>query len=335
MLKKATARIIFSLAILWLLIVAGELFCRFIWDIPKQGNGELTPGDQKLYWINSKGRQVVRNKKLQRDSFIARAAIPITLDPLGIRRQSKQIAQEPGTLVLGDSITFSDYIPDGQDWVSQLSAITNKTLYNAGVADSGTWEQYQRFKEIDRHMKINEIWVVWYLNDSRPPWQWSPTTEIEPVFRYSSLYRNIIMRKNFGKYADQGRIWGRIVDFPEKGWTYPEELEWAAEVKRARFDWGFAWNRHSKIIAKRWLGAIKQHAGSRPVTVIVTPLMMQVEKGLDLRPQDELFQICWELSIRCVDLLPAFEGKPGYFFDQCHYNPAGNKQVAEYLANVL
>ena len=64
------------------------------------------------------------------------------------------------------------------------------------------------------------------------------------------------------------------------------------------------------------------------------------ESGLDMRrPQRRLLEICDELSLLCVDLLPAFQAQadsgPLYRLRNTHWNPRGNTLAAETLASEL
>jgi len=55
--------------------------------------------------------------------------------------------------------------------------------------------------------------------------------------------------------------------------------------------------------------------------------------GMD-RYNDALREVCRERGLTCIDL-SALNGDPRYFYDDCHFNEAGAREVAQRIADVL
>ena len=58
-----------------------------------------------------------------------------------------------------------------------------------------------------------------------------------------------------------------------------------------------------------------------------------MRRGMDVY-NERLLAVTAELGVECVDL-SGMHGNPEYFYDDCHFNPAGAREVARLLLRHL
>ncbi|HSB36616.1 MAG TPA: SGNH/GDSL hydrolase family protein, partial [Thermoanaerobaculia bacterium] len=110
----------------------------------------------------------IRNHSLSgRDVVIRVNAIGLRSDELG-----PKAPDEFRVLVLGDSITFGDFVPEEETWPGRLEALAKGRskrirFVNAGLPGAGTLEEFYLFQEVKDVVKPDLVLVGMYLNDAQ------------------------------------------------------------------------------------------------------------------------------------------------------------------------
>lgn len=300
-------------------------------------------------------RATIRNHSLsQRDITIETNSVGLRYDELAPKR-----ADEYRVLLIGDSITFGDYLAETETISRQmesLAGIREKELkvINAGLPAMNTTAEFYHYLEIRDAVEPDLVLVGMYLNDAQDMDRFV-VKAIGYPFAYSRLFTWLANRVQiFSK-----QLW--------KDSTIPEEIqpEWREEFRggrklksgymfktkdgfdyeiyNAHTDFGLAWNPAAwKILRRitRVFSLAAKEAGHE-FAVFLFPVHIQVKGSVeDFYPQEQFKKMCSSLGITCYDLLPALrtnwqQNKEELFYDHCHYRPYGNKLVARALINWL
>ena len=100
--------------------------------------------------------------------------VVIEVNSLGLRyaELGPKAPDEFRVLVLGDSITFGDFVLENETWTRQMESLTvgrKKTVrfVNAGLPGAGTAEELALFREIGERVKPDLVLLGMYLNDAQ------------------------------------------------------------------------------------------------------------------------------------------------------------------------
>lgn len=275
--------------------------------------------------------------------------IEMQINSLGFRDRDLSARKSPAefrVLVLGDSITWGDYLPADEVYVERAERLLNSSstggrveLINAGVGDIGIREEMDILEESGLASQPDLVVVGFYLNDSRPPWGFAGELG-RPGWlrRHSALAAEIFRAWRLQRWAkEEGEPrWGWVSARDQIPWrTDPvafERLAWLA-----RYDWGAAWQPESWAIVDKELTHLRKLAGRHNFRVLVVafPVRFQVEADfVDDRPQKALAERARVNGFGFLDLLPllrSHRSEPIYF-DHCHPLPLANAWIGEVLA---
>ncbi len=122
------------------------------------------------------------------DHALSHLDVTIRVNSIGLRYDElgPKAPDEFRVLVLGDSITFDDFLPEEETWTRQMEALTRGRtkkirFINAGLPGAGTLDEFWLFQEIKDLVSPDLVLVGMYLNDAQnasdfymkslgPPW---------------------------------------------------------------------------------------------------------------------------------------------------------------------
>jgi hypothetical protein len=315
--------------------------------------------DAGLYEATTGGRRLRANTRgTVRDHFLSHIDVEIRTNEFGFRGGPVDWERHPRILMLGDSITLGDYLPEEKTFSALIEAKLKKgQVLNSGVGSIGIDNELAILRENAERVKPDVVVLNLYLNDVLP----SPVVElIYPPRILSSLWTV--------QYLYQGLSLARYALTKDRNDTIPHALweGWRLEVQntypaakgdyrtsREAFyqkiqenfrDWGSAW---SPPVTGYILSRVDQMASDckklgAKFYVVIHPVSYQVETEYSLNdPQKALMNGLVEKGIPTLDLLPTFRaeykkrGNPQLFYDQCHHTPEGSEIAADAIFNFL
>lgn len=249
-------------------------------------------------------------------------------------------------LFLGDSITFADYLPEEETFVSLVEAMALRDglvwqTINAGVGAIDTRTELAILIEQGLALEPDTVVLCHYLNDFQP----SPVvlpTDIPPFIRHSRLASMLWLtttakaraRQQAESMTEAEKEFRAALarDYTLKGQPIPpvqsEALKWFG-------DWGGAWSPKAWALTKPHLEQLADLAIRHGFTlrVVSFPAAPQVYLDpVDDAPQRQLKDICAARNIPVLDLLPVLRTertRAPLFYDQCHHTPEGSRLAAE------
>ena len=314
---------------------------------------EAVTGRGALLRYTAQGRRLVPGADVViRNHHLSRRDIPMKINSLGFRDvelTSPKPADEVRVLVLGDSITWGDYLPAEEVYVERAEHYLDQTLtsrrvqvINAGVGDIGLKEEVQIFRETGWKAEPDVVLVAFYLNDSRPPWGFPGELDRKGWLRRQSFLVDRLVeslqRRRWLSAEGEGRFdWlaaQNSLDWRRK----PQELLRLAAL--ARFDWGSAWQSESWERLRAYFEELLELAEQYDFRLgaLAMPVAYQVHaEFVEDEPQRRLQALGGELGFPVLDLLPVLRplrrGK--VFFDQCHPTAPSNDRMGESVADFL
>ncbi len=306
-----------------------------------------------LIRYTSRGRRLIPNTRtIIRNHHLSKRDVLMTINSNGFRdKQLSRLkkANELRILILGDSITWADYLPVEEVYVERIekylsNAIKSRKVevINGGVGDIGIREEIDILQEQGLELRPDVVIVAFYLNDSRPPWGFPEEINSRGWLRRNSvlvetIYRKLKLQawmKKRGKHRFQWREAER-----ELNWAHDRD-DFLKLVSLAKYDWGAAWEEDSWDIVAKQLEKLKslsqQHGFS--VAVVAFPVAFQVYSTfVENTPQERLRKTVTELGIEYYDLLPLLRehSQESLFFDQCHPRKKANDIIGRVLADFL
>ncbi len=284
----------------------------------------------------------------------------IETNSLGLRHP--ELGEKPDdefrVLVLGDSITFGDYVPFEETYTALLERRFDGRhprvrVINAGLPGVGTSDELYHYLEICDAVDADLVLVGMYLNDSQITGRFYARTLSEPYAssRFLSWLANRVEALRISLWSDE--------DIPEidpewkEGFRDGRQLKtgdmWNDqdahdfEVYNAYRDFGIAWNPQSWVILERIVNALELSARQRGAefAVFLFPVHFQATGNLDdLRPQKSFAAMCNSIDVPCLDLVPALRAdwraaQEKLYFDHCHLTTHANGVTADALAEWL
>jgi hypothetical protein len=229
------------------------------------------------------------------------------------------------TIVLGDSITLADYLPEADTIPALLEADfgPSRRFLNAAVATTGTSEQLYRYLEVADQIDAQLVLVGMFLDDARAAQSVKSLVLREP-WASSRLISFIAPRVSFLK--------SRLFD---SGLEQDEN-----QLKQFRYQ--SAWQDDAWQTISANASLLKKAAESRSAKLafFLYPLRDQVNGRLDDVPQQHFAKLCTRLNVPCLDLLPALKANARgnskqLYYDFCHMTLDGHKIVVPELSKWL
>lgn len=351
--------IIFALL---LSIVGAEIYLRhksthIVQSNPGLLNGFVTHPDL-LIRHTPNGRRLIPNADVMiKNHFVSKQDIPMKINSHGFR--DKEIAvtkkiNEFRIIVLGDSITWGDYLPVDDVYVARIEKYVNPhdnfdiQVINAGVGDVGLKEEINILLEKGLLLNPDVVIVAFYLNDSRPSWGFPREIGHRGWLRRHSvlvetLYRQFRLKQWVeDKGVDRFR-W--IKQFKENKLNWRDNRQDFLQLaESAEYDWGAAWKKDSWDIVKAEFRGLKSlsEIHSFQVILLALPVAFQVYASFhEDYPQKMLQEIAVEHGFYYIDLLPVLRKyrTEDLFFDYCHLKKKPNdiigKEIAMFLKKIL
>jgi len=294
------------------------------------------------------------------DHVLSHRDVVIETDSLGLRHPElgPKGPDELRVLVMGDSITFGDYLPFAETFTAMLQGkLADRprrvVVINAGLPGASTSDELYHYLEVRDAVDPDLVLVGMYLNDAqngqrfharalRPPYSSS---------RFASFVVNRFERLRIRFWAEQ-TIPDIDPDWQERfrasralrtGDMYHSRDAFDFEVYNAHDDFGLAWNPQFWEVLRpltRTFALSARQRGQR-FAVFLFPIHIQAKGTVDdFRPQQSFLEMCQALDLTCLDLLPALRADwrqrhQELYFDHCHLTAHGNAVVAAALATWL
>ena len=261
-------------------------------------------------------------------------------------------------LVLGDSITFGDFLPEEETWTRRMEGLVGgraKTIrfLNAGLPGAGTLEEFWLFQELREAVKPDLVLVGMYLNDAQNASGFYVKTLGAPWNRRRFLTwvvtRFQLLEKGWFRNSLPGRIdpnWRETFRAGRKlrsGDMFDSRDGFDFEIYNAYMDFGLGWNAQAWEEIGRILESLKGAVGGSGagLAVALFPVHIQILGSVeDSRPQESARALCARLGIPFLDQLPGLRSDwrahhTKLLYDHCHYRAYGYevlaKQTVEWL----
>ena len=331
-------------------LALGEIGLRVIEAAPRAAapRGVVT-SSKALRQKTAAGKRITPNLDVivQRHPISGRD-VRVRTNSLGLRGAEipPKAAGEFRILVLGDSITFGDYVDESETYPAYLEASLRAAeprrsirVVNGGTPNVGTEDEAALLAELAPAVRPDLVLVGFYLNDSAGQVGYPEAFRIPRWLHWSRLAQRVVV--DWARYRHRVRFGSRyawVPIFQERRWVADRDA-YERLVSLAAPDWGAAWREDSWSSVEKGFQAMLS-LGERyqfRVAVAVFPVSVQLESRVaDDRPQQQLKLLADRLGIRSVDLLPALRTSADrLFYDHCHLTPEGNLLVAERLTSFV
>ncbi len=322
---------------------------------------EKLPGGFFLY--SHTGTRLKKNAHgLVRHHTLSKTDIEIRTNSLGFRHRELGPKQpgETRILVLGDSITFGDFVPQDQTYPAVMEQSLRRMfpgrlleVINAGIGAVDLQNEFAVLMETGLSVKPDIVLVGLYLNDAYA----SPLLKIVRLpgwLSFSHLARWVLAKVDRLRALYKEHQWEN--QSPEE-WkaarerfasTHPmkETGEWDTEesfnwhIHHAFQDWGYAWDDGSweKILPfVDMMRTVSRDAGFKLIFVYFPVRPQIMSKILRNEPQQRFVAEMRKRRLPYLDLLPWLRDKyardqEDMLYDHCHYKPEGNAFIGDMLA---
>jgi len=286
--------------------------------------------------------------------------VVIEVNSLGLRYPElpPKSPEEFRVFVLGDSITFGDFVDEGETWTRQMEALTagrgKKILFiNAGLPGAGTAEELALFREIGERVQPDLVLVGMYLNDAqsgslffskRLPDPWAKSrflTWLSDRFQLLDMrfFRNMLPGEIDPDWREAFRA-GRAL---HSGDMMGTRDGFDFEIYNAYMDFGLGWNPKAWKIIEAITAALRDatRAQGARLAVLLFPVHLQVMGTVQrFEPQESCRKMCARLRIPFDDPVPVLRrtwqsNHEKLYYDHCHYTPKGYAVVAEQTVDFL
>jgi hypothetical protein len=289
--------------------------------------------------------QILKHSLSNRDVLIEVNSIGLRYSELG-----PKTGDEYRVLVLGDSITLGDFVPEDETFPRQLEKLTagrsqKIRFINAGLPGVGTMEELYRYEEVRDAVQPDLVLVEMYLNDAQTagafyvksiPSPFSKSRFLTWAANRVQLVGKTLFREGGVSIDPKWRESFRAGREMRSGDMFNSKDGFDFEVYNAYMDFGLAWNPRSWEILDGVVASLQQETrekGTR-LAIALFPVHIQVMGTYeDHRPQDSCREMCARRGIPYLDLLPAFRAArqasaETLFYDHCHPTPYGYTVVA-------
>ena len=272
--------------------------------------------------------------------------VRVRTNSLGLRgpEETRKAPGEIRVFVLGDSITFAEYLDEEETYPAILErtlaeAVPGRAVrvLNGGGPNVGTRDEAALLEELAPVVRPDIVLVAFYLNDGLRPVPYPDVIRL-PVWigwsrladRASSLWARATHRTRHGAR----HRW--VQEFSARRWVN-DRTAFDRVIALAESDWGVAWHDYSWSVVEEGLERMIRlgHQHGFQVLMAAFPASVQVESRFeDDRPQRRARELASRLGLPFVDLLPVLRAAAAesLFYDHCHLTPHGNTLVAKALA---
>jgi lysophospholipase L1-like esterase len=292
-----------------------------------------------------------------RNHVLSGRDVVIETNSLGLRHPELEAKTEDEfrVLVLGDSITFCDYVPFEEAITARLEdrlegRSRRIVVINAGLPGASASDELYHYLEIRDAVDPDLVLVGMYLNDAQVSGRFYARSIPEPFAssRFASWLVNRVEALRLRLWTDDNLPeidpeWaevfrdGRDLQTGDM-WQSPEAFDF--EIYNAREDFGLAWNPQSWVVMERITRTLVLAARERGhlIGAFLYPIHIQVKGTVEnFQPQKSFRRMCRSLDLPCLDLVPALREDWGrsqteLYLDHCHLTPHGNGVVAEAIA---
>jgi lysophospholipase L1-like esterase len=314
--------------------------------------------DVLIDWTGHRGVRLNPNVRATiRDHSLSGRDVVIETNSLGLRHPELG-PKPPGAdrvLVLGDSITFCDYVAFEDSYTARLGDALEATgrdveVINAGLPGASTVDELSHYLEIRDAVEPDTVLLAMYLNDAQNSDRFYARSLPRAVTRSRLLawaltrieglrvaaMRDVTPPEIDPDWAEAFRA-GRDL---RSGDMWRDRDAFDFEIYNARNDFGIAWapgawDAVEPIVAT--LAAEAAHRGER-FGALLFPVHLQVKGDVaDDLPQRAFAAMCERLDLACLDLRPVLRDdwqrrREELYYDHCHLRPEGNRVVGEAVA---
>lgn len=297
----------------------------------------------------------------------SKKTIMIRTNSLGFRHSElgEKEKGEKRVLVLGDSITFGDYLSREDTYPYRIEAYLRQHwpdpaeaekihVINAGVGAIGLKTELAILLDTGLKADPDVVVVGLYLNDASESIHLN-LVQFPGIFA-RSWFLNFVAQR-LGLLPQRFQFKEKERDSAVELKKFREENEIAekacqglsipcfnAEIAQAFWDWGYAWSGPAQSEIEEVLTVMKKVTEERGIELVVValPVLFQVY-GEFYRddPQKKFGEIAERLKIPYLDLLPALRENRGggdarfLYYDHCHMTPKGNEIAGREIARLL
>lgn len=358
-------RIVKFLSGLILLFIAIEAICRVVMPGPLKIIDNKT---NKRIWLSEviesseKGKRFMPNLNLTvYNAWISyKPKVILRTNSLGLRGDEIRLEDVDSNnkyriAILGDSITWSGYLPEEETYVMELQELLDKSTkninistINAGIGDAGIEEEVGFLKENFDRIRPKMVILAFYLNDSRSPWGFESERRLSWAAKLLQrsrfigfLYTNVKIQTYLMRHGILGKGYRYRWFYLSKNPKWKNDKEYFKKlIEEANLDWGAAWNDNSWNSVESKIEELKEFSKKNNFKLLIAcfPVSFQVYTDfLDDIPQRRIANIASKLNILFLDLLPKLRRKNeiALFYDHCHLNIPGQRIVSEELARFI
>ena len=296
--------------------------------------------------------QIIRHTLSGRDVLIEVNSMGLRYPELG-----KKASDEFRVLVLGDSITLGDFLPEDETLTRQLEKLASGRskriiFINAGIPGAGTMEELYLYEEVRDRVQPDLVLVEMYLNDAQTAGEFYVRSIPRPYSRSRFLtwaanrvqiVGKTLFREGGAKIDPKWRERFRGGRELKSGDMFNSKAGFDFEIYNAYMDFGLAWNPRSWEILDGVAASLQKETREKgtPLAIALFPVHIQVLGSYqDHYPQDRCRELCARRGIPYLDILPALRAdwqahNQKLFYDHCHYTTYGYGVVArEILAGL-
>ncbi len=324
---------------------------------------ERLPGGFFLY--SHTGTRLKRNARgVVRNHAVSNTDVDISTNSLGFRHRElgPKKKNELRILVLGDSITFGDFVPQDQTYPAYLERhlramfpAKHIEVINAGVGGVDLQNEFAILMESGLSVEPDIVLVGLYLNDAHespflkisrlPSWlDWSHLARfvLGKVDKLRALYREHKWEEQSPEAWKEARArFARQNPLREGGGNTDASLNW--EIHHAFRDWGYAWDDGywDKVLDIIDMMADVSQDHHFKLAFCYFPVRFQITAAhLKNEPQQRFEMEMQRRRLPHLDLLPVLRSKysgdqQDLLYDHCHYRPEGNAFIGEMLARFM
>ena len=138
-----------------------------------------------LYIRTPRGRRLAPNTTLQiRNHTLSGLDVEIRTNSFGFRGPELVSDERPKLMVVGDSITFADYLPEDEGFVARLGEELGMQALNAGVGGVDLASEVLLLEDTVDAVDPDVVLIAMFLNDCQPSRVIEP---LAPPWSYSQL----------------------------------------------------------------------------------------------------------------------------------------------------
>lgn len=330
------------------------------------------PDEGGLYRNTPTGRRLNPNRLVTIENHrLSKKRVVIETNSIGYRNPEIGAKQGPRILFLGDSVTFQDFLNEGETFVrlvEQKAKADHKNwqTINSGVGSISLKTELAVLLETGMALEPDVVVVDFYLNDFQES-KGVHIVKLPPLLQQSWFLYHVTAAlgqlKNEAQDADAGF---EKVNLPAWRKDFQARVQFAPGffnespgafngMLAANFrDFGTAWSSGAWDYIRPLFAELKRLSEQHHFKLLVVgfPIYQQVYTSfVDDYPQQQLKRLSQELDIPVLDLLPALRAEAlrlrdpaiyqlqeinqDLFYDQCHHTPVGSAVVADEVYRFL